>query len=355
MSMRVLVVGAGLIGGSVALALKSAGYEVSISDLDRDIQDAARSFLKISQNIENPDAVVVAVPPSAVSKVILDSNRSFPNATLIDVASIMNKPISEVEAKSLKISNWIPSHPMAGKESGGFKNSSYDLFQDRLWVISPQIETSAGHIDRAKQIITDCGALLLEMEGAAHDATVAVTSHLPQVLATLLAKQLNDLPVESLKVSGQGLKDLTRIASSCGLVWREILVANKSNVEQSILKVVSDLQALKKALEEENLEAISSFFDLGNKGKEKIPGKHGGRQEIFEIVSIEIDDKPGQLAGIFTTAGKANVNIEDVRIDHALGKEIAIIELSVDPKQKEQLMEALILDGWKLRASISQE
>lgn len=342
-------------GGSVALALKNAGHQVALSDSDSKIEQSASSFLKIPSSLDTPDIVVVAVPPSVVSKVIIEANRSFPDATLIDIASIMNKPLLEIEANGSKISNWIPSHPMAGKESGGFKNSAYDLFQNRLWVISPQPETSNEHLERAKKLILDCGAVLFEMDGSTHDKTVSFTSHLPQILATSLAKQLNDLSADSLKVSGQGLRDLTRIASSSGLLWQEILLANKNNVNQAIESVISDLHLLKNALEENDSKSIIEYFDLGNRGKEKIPGKHGGEQQKFVTVSIEIDDKPGQLAGIFSTAGSANVNIEDVRIDHALGKEVAIIELSVDPSQKEELKAALLKDGWKLRITSFEE
>ena len=353
--MKVLVIGAGLMGGSVALALKNAGHQVALSDSDPQIEQSASAFLKISTSLDSPDIVVVAVPPSAVGKVIIEANRSFSNATLIDIASVMGEPLLEVESLGQRIFNWIPSHPMAGKETGGFLNASFDLFQDRLWVISPQAETSLEHLERAKKMILDCGAVLFEMDGSTHDKTVSVTSHLPQILATSLAKQLNELPDDSLKVSGQGLRDLTRIASSSGLLWQEILLANKKNVKQSIENLMNDLNELKKAIDEENSNSIIEYFDLGNKGKEKIPGKHGGEQQKFVIVSIEIDDKPGQLAGIFSTAGNANVNIEDVRIDHALGKEIAIIELSVHPSQEKELKDALLIDGWKLRATFSHE
>ena len=91
-------------------------------------------------------------------------------------------------------------------------------------------------------------------------------------------------------------------------------------------------------------------FKNGNIGKSKIPGKHGGTPQQFSQVSIEIDDKPGQLAAIFATAGSANVNIEDVRIDHALGKQVAVIDLFVDTKSLKSLTDALTNDGWKLRS-----
>lgn len=354
--MKVLVVGSGLMGGSVGLALEHSGHDVCLIDADVDIQSRARELLRITADeMTDPELVVVAVPPAFVSQVIIDQNRSFPNATFIDIASIMNKPLLEVQASGHHFANWISTHPMAGKEIGGYENASFDLFKDRLWVISPQTDTSQERIDLVKQVIRDCGAIPFEMEASAHDKTVALTSHLPQVLATVLASQLNHLDENVLQVSGQGLRDLTRISSSSGELWNEILIANKEHVIEAISSLQKELDTLKTSLKNESATEIIEHFVRGNKGKLRLPGKHGGAQQSFSMIAIEIDDKPGQLAAIFHTAGKANVNIEDVRIDHALGKEVAIVELFIVKEQKESLREALTADGWKIRSTSSSQ
>jgi len=350
--MKVLIRGAGLIGGSIGLALNDSGHQVCLEDASNDIQCDARSFLKLQTvDMIDPDVVIVAVPPTAVAQVIKDSNRSFPDATLIDVGSVMTQPLVEVESNGQKIANWVSTHPMAGKEKSGFQNATYDLFKDRLWILSPQKGTKAAHLQRVEQVVLDCGAIALTMPGDVHDKAVAFTSHLPQILATVLAKQLNDLSADSLSVSGQGLRDLTRIASSAGDLWNEILIANKTNVIVAIDNTITELENMKKFVSDEAKELIVEQFSLGNLGKLKIPGKHGGAPQTFQNIAIEIDDKPGQLAGIFATAGNANVNIEDVRIDHALGKQVAIIELSVLTEKVQVLKDALVTDGWKLRAT----
>lgn len=354
--MRILIIGAGLMGGSVGLALNEVGHEICLQDANESILTKARTFLRLeNQVMSDPEVVVVAVPPSSVAEVIIEANRSFSNATLIDIASVMLKPLHDADAIGVKIENWIPTHPMAGKEAGGYENASFDLFKDRLWVLSPQKGTEPIHLERAKKVIEDCQAVGLVMDGDVHDQTVAVTSHLPQILATVLASLLNTLDDEALKVSGQGLRDLTRIASSSGELWNEILIANKTNVINVISKMQVALEDMKKAVSEELISSIIDQFISGNTGKLKIPGKHGGTQQEFAKVAIEIDDKPGQLAAIFATAGSADVNIEDVRIDHALGKQVAIIELYVIKTSEAELKTALINAGWKLRAISSAE
>lgn len=354
--MKVVVIGAGLMGGSVALALKHAKHEVELRDLSEEIQEKARTYLKIKdQGIDSPDVVVVAVPPTSVSKVIIEANRSFQDSTLIDIASIMTNPLLEVQSAGISISNWIPTHPMAGKESSGFENAAYDLFKDRLWVISPQPGTSQAKIHLVEKLIKDCGAIPLVMDASTHDETVAVTSHLPQVLAIALAEQLANLSDAALQVSGQGLKDMTRIANSSGSLWQEILLANRENVSEALTKTISILESMKKDLESGSAIGIENHFAAGNAGRSRIPGKHGGAPEEYSVIAIEIDDKPGQLAAIFATAGRANVNIEDVRIDHALGKDVAIILLHVVEADSLKLTQALVEDGWNLRLSASAE
>jgi prephenate dehydrogenase len=350
--MKVLIRGAGLIGGSIGLALNNSGHEVCLEDVSKAVESKARIFLKLASSLmDDPDVVIVAVPPAAVGQVIKECNRLFPNATLIDVASVMFEPSVDVDSNYVKIENWVSTHPMAGKENSGYENATYDLFKDRLWIVSPQLETKAEHLQRVEQVVLDCGAIAVTMAGDVHDKAVALTSHLPQILATVLAKQLNNLSVDSLTVSGQGLRDLTRIASSAGDLWNEILIANKTNVISAIENTIVELENMKSYISNESKSEIVEQFSLGNLGKSKIPGKHGGAPQIFQNISIEIDDKPGQLAGIFATAGIANVNIEDVRIDHALGKQVAIIELSVLNDQVQVLQKALATDGWKLRAT----
>lgn len=354
--MKVEIIGAGLMGGSVALALQAAGHEIQIRDSSVAIQLQAQTFLRIqSKGFSAPDMIVVAVPPKSVSQVIMESNRQFPDATLIDIASVMTNPLLEVKEKNIDIPNWIPTHPMAGKETGGFENSSYDLFKDRLWVISPQPSTEAWRIEQVEKLIQDCGAIPFFMDPVIHDETVAITSHLPQVLAIALAEQLVPMSDESLAVSGQGLKDMTRIANSSGELWKEILLANKSNISSALDSIIHCLSDLKITLEQNKAEGILAHFEKGNRGKGRIPGKHGGAPEEFAALAIEIDDKPGQLAAIFATAGVAKVNIEDVRIDHALGKEVATVYLYVEKNAQDNLASALLADNWNLRTPFTSE
>ena len=240
---------------------------------------------------------------------------------------------------------------MAGKESSGFENASFDLFRDRIWVVCPLPITDAGAIESVKKFIVHLGALPFEMSAVEHDRTVALTSHVPQVVASVLAAQLLDLTDSYVQVSGQGLRDMTRIASSDPQLWSEILLANAAFVGPLLAKISAELADVANSLNSKTPAHIASAMIRGNQGRALVPGKHGEQPTAYETVSIMIQDAPGQLAAIFAVADSAEVNVEDVRIDHALGKAVAVVELDVDPAKASILRNALTSQGWTLRNS----
>jgi prephenate dehydrogenase len=217
-------------------------------------------------------------------------------------------------------------------------------------VMCPSAINSAEQVDLVKDFIGNCGAIAVAMSPRDHDQTVAITSHTPQILSSLLAAQLLEVAPEHVRVSGQGLRDMTRIASSNPSLWTDILLANADFVQPIMASLSKQLQAVADDLEHNDGSAINSALLRGNQGRALVPGKHGERFRPYATVAIVIQDAPGQLAAIFAVAGAANVNIEDVRIDHALGRAVAVIELDVDPSMQDSLREALIREGWTLRS-----
>lgn len=348
---RVLVVGAGLIGGSIALAAKNAGHETHLLEMTPELTSSVSALLGVPSwqpGIEI-ELVVVATPPHSVMTVISEQIRLNPSATFIDVASIKTEVLVDVESNLGKLSNFVPTHPMAGKESSGAKSATYDLFQNRVWVVTPPEYASPYSVQQTKDFIGSLGSVVIEMKPDEHDQVVALTSHAPQVLATALAAATSTVAEPDLVVSAQGLQDMTRLAGSDSALWSEILVSNRENVVAAIDKIRAQLSSLEKALNDLNLKDVKQFIDNGNEQRRRIPGKHGGKLAEYTIVPIEIVDEPGALGAIFQFAGEQGVNIEDIRIDHALGKEIAIIELHVLPAVAEAFKTALRGKGWKLR------
>lgn len=352
-----LIVGAGLMGSSIGLAAREAGWDVRLQDSSPELtaEAAAVTALKAVGEGFDPSVVVVATPPDSVAEAVRDAFRLYPRSIVIDIASVKAELQLKVESLIDIDAQYVPTHPMAGKSVSGAANASFDLLFDRRWVICPRPSTPAPVLEQVEQLVRDCGATPIYMDATQHDEAVAFTSHLPQLLSSVLAKQLNELSDDEVAVSGPGLRDMTRLASSDVTLWHQIVKSNSRFIGKAISGVIRDLSYIQNAISTKSFEDVAATLKSGQVGRSRVPGKHGDAAEVYEIVAVLIDDKPGQLAAIFRCAEAAHINIEDVRIDHALGKAVAIVELSIKPEMVKPLQDALRADGWTLRPSVTAD
>ena len=328
---NILVVGTGLIGTSIALGLTAQGLRVFLSDIDSVALDNA---IKVSGATKYSDqeisVVFVATPPASVAKVISASVIDHPNAVITDVASVKGSIFRELE--QLGTSDWeriVGGHPMAGREVSGAMGAQGNLFLDRPWVIASSDRTSADSIASVKQLVETLGAFPIFRTIEEHDRAVALISHTPQVVASVLAGELMDAEGSYIELAGQGIRDTIRIAGSDSNLWTEILSDNSQYISQQVTRVANHLLDFASALEEGNRESVTAKLVKGNKGRDRLPGKHGSSQQSTSVLVVRLDDKPGELARLFTVAAQANVNLEDVRIDHSLGQPTGLVELTV--------------------------
>lgn len=349
-----LIVGAGLMGSSIGLAAREAGWTVRISDSSAESSSEASGLtgLPVVGEGFTPDLVVVATPPDEVPVAIQEAVRLYPKSIVIDIASVKAELKVKVESLIGISEQYVPTHPMAGKSVSGAANASFDLLRDRRWVICPSPSNSSSALQLVEKLVRDCGATPIYMDVTKHDEAVAFTSHLPQLISSVLAKQLNNLSEEEVAVSGPGLRDMTRLASSDVTLWTQIVKSNNRYIGKAIANVIEDLEGLRNAISTNSFDDVAVALTAGQVGRSRVPGKHGDVAEVYDIVAVLIDDKPGQLASIFRCAEAADINIEDVRIDHALGKAVAIVELSIKPDSVIALQGALRADGWSLRPTV---
>ena len=341
----VRIVGSGLIGTSIALALKARGVQVQMVDSDLSAQRLARDLVGES-DVSQPDVVVFALPSSQLSLVIEGEYALNPNSTFMDVGSIKTEVVLEVAKSSLPLERFVPTHPMAGREVGGAQSARADLFVARSWVITPTAECLPEAIALAAEVITACGADLISLPVDEHDRAVAVVSHLPQILSSLLAQGLQGVQNGWLDLAGGGLRDMTRIAGSDAQLWSEIIFSNREPIAALIKAMHQSLGELYENLDDK--EFIRDFIQSGNTGKSRIPGKHGGQARDYSYLPIVIDDKPGQLAAIFNECAKISVNVEDLSIEHSPGQLSALITLSLSQKDALELSAHLSAIGWNV-------
>ena len=286
------------------------------------------------------------MPTSQLSAVIGRENQLNPQSTFIDVGSVKNEVVLHVESISGLSRRFVPTHPMAGREIGGAGSARADLFQGRSWILTPSADLQPQSKDLALKLIAHLGASPIELSATDHDQAVAKISHLPQIAASLIAKQLTGTPAEWMELAGQGLRDTTRIAGSDESLWKEIIYSNRAELEQLLINLQNDVAQMIESLD--NPEKIALLMAQGRAGKALIPGKHGGKAREYSYLPIVIDDKPGQLGAIFNECAAMDVNVEDLIIEHSPGQLSALITLALSHSDAEKLSSYLSSIGWNV-------
>ncbi|MFV0130610.1 prephenate dehydrogenase [Streptomyces sp. HMX112] len=356
-----LVIGTGLIGTSAALALSGRGVTVHL--VDHDPARARTAAARGAGTDEAPDGpvdlAIVAVPPAHVATALAEAMGRGAARGYLDVASVKGGPRRELEAMGLDLTGYIGTHPMSGKERSGPLAATGDLFEGRPWVLTPGRDTDTEVLNLALELVALCRAVPVVMDADAHDRAVALVSHTPQLVSSLVAARLADADETAVRLCGQGIRDVTRIAASEPRMWIEILSANPGPVADVLTEVAADLEETVRALrslqssdEDKRRDGATGVEDVlrrGNAGRSRVPGKHGGGPVVYETVAVLISDQPGELARIFADAGRAGVNVEDVRIEHATGQQAGVVQLMVAPSAAADLAAALQDRGWALR------
>jgi prephenate dehydrogenase len=357
----VVVIGTGLIGTSVALALRDRGATIWLADSD---PTAARLAADLGAGAELPeggppggpaDLAVLAMPPEAVAPALAAAQARGLARCYTDVASVKELPLARARELGCDLASFCAGHPLSGRERSGPAAARADLFLGRPWVICPLPETSPGTASAVTGLAEACGAQPVRMSAADHDRWVALVSHAPHLTAVAMAARLEHAPQGALALAGQGLRDVTRIAASDTGLWTQILAANAAHASEVLEALAADLASVASALariaegDEESVKDLAGLLERGGAGVARIPGKRGGPAPEYDMVQVVIGDRPGELARLFQAAGDAGINIEDVRIEHSPGLPAGVAEIAVRPQAADGLIEALAEGGWPVR------
>jgi prephenate dehydrogenase len=375
---RVVVVGTGMIGTSVALALRERGAEVWLADRD---PAAARLAADIGAGTllpgglgpggrpgqdqpEGPaDLALLAVPPAAVAPTLAEAQARNLARWYTDVASVKGFPLAQARALGCDLASFVAAHPLSGRERSGPAAARADLFLGRPWAICPEADNPEAAVAAVTGLARACGAEPVLVSAAQHDRWVALVSHAPHVVSAAMAARLADSSDGALALAGQGLRDVTRIAAGDSALWTQILAANAAPVAEVLAAVAADLAAAAEdlagaAAAEASLglgdpgaalKVLAALLDQGSAGVARIPGKRGTPARGDAVVQVVIPDVPGELARLFDAAGQAGVNIEDIGIEHSPGLPVGVAELTVRPEAVARLTEALAAGGWPVR------
>jgi prephenate dehydrogenase len=348
------IVGAGLIGASVGMALAAAGVEVLLRDRDPEQAKlaAARRAGRVWPEGERVSHALVAVPPHAVAGVLRDLQKTDAADTVSDVASVKVQVIAEAVALGCDLSTFCPAHPIAGRERAGAVSAQVDLFRDRTWALCPLPATGAAAIAAATEIARLCGATVATMEANRHDELMAGLSHLPQVVASALAAEAaGGLHDGELALAGSGLRDTTRLADSDAWLWASILEGNRTPVADRIDRLVAALTSLSTTLRTGSADdvaaAVSGLIASGAEGRRRMPAKVGQPTPAWSWVGVVVPDQPGELTRLFVAIGAWDINVEDVRVEHSHEEQRGEVELAVRQGVAESLIGRLREGGWR--------
>jgi len=346
------VVGAGLIGASVGLALQAAGVTVLLRDAD-----AEQARLAIALGAGQPwdtgapvQHAVLAVPPHAVGPALRSLQDEGTAQTFSDVASVKQLPVADALALGCDLSTWCPAHPVAGRERGGATAARADLFVDRPWVLSPTPHTRPDVVAMARAVATACRASPVVVPPDRHDEAMARLSHVPQLVASLLAAAAGRLPNDDLELAGPGFRDTTRLADSAPGLWASILDGNREPVAAAIGELADELAAaavtLRTGTAGDVATAVHELMGRGAAVRRRLPAKPGQPAPDWMWVGVIVPDRPGELAALFAAVAAWSVNIEDVRVEHSREQPRGILELAVRPERADALVIRLGEKGW---------
>lgn len=359
----VRVVGTGLLGASVGLALRALGVDVVLHDPSRVTVMLARDLgagRLAGEDDAPPALVVVAAPPDVTGEVVAAELAAHPQAVVTDVASVKGAVLETLRARGADLRRYVGSHPMAGSERSGPTAARPDLFVGRPWVVVGTEESAPDAVLAVRNLVTDLGATPLMLDARVHDEAVAVVSHLPQVASSIVAARLRDADPAALDLAGQGLRDVTRIAAGDPGLWTAILAANARAVLPALRAVREDLDAVVGALEQVvdaqdphalpggALGTLAATVAAGNQGVARIPGKHGGARRSYDVVTVLVPDRPGELARLLADVGAAGINLEELALEHAPQQPVGLASISVSTGLGATLERELTERGWKV-------
>lgn len=358
---RLAIIGTGLVGGSVGLAAAGkvehiVGFDVDDATLRRALELGAVHVAATSaaQAVEQADLVVIATPvgsiPQTFGSVVAHLRKG---AIVTDVGSAKSGIVGEISLLDPTDVHFIGGHPMAGSEREGIEAASPDLFRDSYWILTPTSQTDATAYSSLVRFITGLGAKALSLDANRHDEAVALTSHLPQILASTLMRFAADVAGAEgglpLLASG-GFRDMTRIAGSSPALWMGILRENSAALVDVLGRYSGSLESVRAAIEAGDWDLVFSMLTDARSARSTLQAKSGRKSEDLVEVRITVPDRPGVLANVATSLGEASINIEDLDIQHSPEGGRGILRILVEASSAEATRSILIGQGFDVRA-----
>ena len=354
-------IGLGLIGGSIARALKAAHKDCRIVAYDTDKKAMSQAYEEgivdvlvadIDSRFAECDFVFLCAP---VSFNIANAEKVKPflkeGAILTDVGSVKSEMHAKIHDLGLD-GCFIGGHPMAGSERIGFANSKAKLLENAYYIVTRTEKSTDAQVERYCGLVKDIGAIPLVMTASQHDYITAAVSHVPHVISASLVNLIhdNDSPGEEMKmIAAGGFKDITSISSSSPVMWQQICLTNSENISKLLQSYIDSLVKAKAAIDSHCPEELIRFFDSARKYRESFIDSSKGPIKSANCIHVEIYDEPGTLAVVATILASNSINVKNVGIIHNREFETGSLRVDLhDERDVQKAKQALEKHGYSV-------
>lgn len=344
---KATVIGTGLMGGSLALALKAsprvglvAGYDCSQATREK-----ARELGIADEICDTPESaarganlVFLATPASSIVETFERIRDSLEDGAIVsDLGSAKLGVTETIESDLPPRIHYVGGHPMTGSEQSGVESAREDLYSGAYYILTPTPNTDAEAFRRLHGLLTDLGARVISIDPESHDRAMATVSHVPHLLSLLLM-EMASRQQEQMKnlfiVSAGGFRDMTRIAASSPDIWADICMENRRFIIERLQDYAGRVENLIALLEDADRPSLQSLFENARQARIELSVKSGRELEDLYDVSMPVPDEPGVISNISTAVGAIGVNIEDMTIVHPLEGETGIMTLKILGKEQ---------------------
>ncbi len=356
-------IGFGLIGGSIARALKDSGKDIRIIAYDTDRNAMTQAYgdgtadiilSEIGPAFSDCDFIFLCAPVRA-NMANAEKVKPFlsPDTVLTDVGSVKTEMHRKMEELGLG-DVFIGGHPMAGSERTGYANSKTKLLENAYYVITSGEKTQQSKLDEYRTLVESMGAIPLTMSCELHDRVTAAVSHVPHVISASLVNLVedSDSPAGEMRmIAAGGFRDITRISSSSPEMWRDICLTNAENVSALLDDYIGSLEEIKKAVESGDGERLMSFFGSARRYRDTFAETSSGPIKTDNSVHVEIPDEPGALAVAITQIAARGISVKNVGIVHNREFETGSLRIELhDRNDVEKVMGILTSHGYQASA-----
>lgn len=347
-------IGLGLIGGSIAKAIKEysrqiklIAYDINLSTLQQAYQDGVVDTIAydIDESFRECDIIFLCAPVQKNDENLLSIKQHMrENCLLTDVGSVKSTIHEAIQAANLE-ANFIGGHPMAGSERTGYVNSKAKLLENAYYILTPTPVASEEMLAAYKELVLGMNALPIILDYKKHDYVTAAVSHLPHVIAASLVNLVRDSDYDDgimKMVAAGGFKDITRIASSSAVMWQQICMTNTENIMKLLDDYIASLNQIRSELAERESDPLYQLFDQARIYRDSFINASSGPIKKSYSFNVDIADKAGALAHIATLLALNNISIKNIGISHNRESEDGVLRIEVyDEVSMEQAINLL--------------